>query len=87
MIDIKALGLARPEAAAIQALSAGSASEGQQRLAIAAIRQKICLEAETSFVPDKPDVSAHNEGRRAVGVAIRKVIGTSLDQFPEVKHD
>ncbi len=78
--------IARPEAVAIHALSTGTADQMQQRLALACIRQKLCLEAQGSYVQGDPTATAYNEGRRAVGIGIRAVINADFKDFPEVDH-
>jgi hypothetical protein len=80
---------ARPEANAIRAVAAGTATPDQQRLAIAAIGQKACLIDEISYVPGGPDAERATifaEGRRFVGIQIRRACHLPLEKFPEVDH-
>ncbi|MDQ0475027.1 hypothetical protein [Labrys wisconsinensis] len=84
-----AAAFARPEAAAIRAVAAGTATPEQQRLAVAAIGQKACLIDEISYVPGGPDAeraTVFAEGRRFVGMQIRRAIRLPIEQFPEVDH-
>ncbi len=76
----------RPEASAIKALAQGMADERQQKLALACIGQKISLMEEPSFHPENAQLTAFNEGRRSVGLSIRRIIGADINDFPEVDH-
>ncbi len=82
---LESLELAKPEAKAIQAVASGSATAEQQRLAIAVIREKICAEPQLSM-SGNAELTAFHEGRRFVGVMIRRVIPADLSIFKEVKH-
>ncbi len=83
--SLEALGLAKPEAKAVQAVATGSATPEQQRLFFAALRQKFCIEDGVSMA-STPELTAFNEGRRFVGVMVGLTARTSLSVFPEVKH-
>lgn len=62
-------------AMAIKALSAGNANEGQQQRALSYIMFDLCRLRDPSFEDgEKPLKSAHNEGRRFVGLMIAGAI-------------
>ena len=66
----------RSDAAAIQALSRGTANDGQQRLALKCIIEELCGTYDMTYDPEGH--TAFNEGRRSVGRALVGTIQTSL---------
>lgn len=62
-------------ALAVKALAAGTANEGQQKRAVEWILFDLCRLRDPSFEDgEKPLKSAHNEGRRFVGLMIAGAI-------------
>lgn len=84
--EVSRLTITKPEAASLRALATGTADATQQRLALACIRQKICFVDQSSFAGPDTHQSAFNEGKRAVGIEIRRVICAPLSEFQEVDH-
>ena len=41
---------------------------------------------DPSYVPGDQSLTAFNEGRRSVGLSIRRIISTDINDFPEVDH-
>lgn len=65
----------KPVAMALKALAEGVASAGQQKAALDWILFDICRLRDPSYVDgEKPLASAHNEGRRMVGLMIAGAI-------------
>ncbi len=64
--------------AAVKALSRGEATEGQQIAALNFIIDDLCAVYDLSYRPDRPQATAFMEGRRFVGLQIRKTIQLKL---------
>ncbi|MHB9436133.1 MULTISPECIES: hypothetical protein [unclassified Mesorhizobium] len=73
------------DVAAVKALAAGNASEGQQKRAIAWIVHKAAMTYDEVFVPGQPDVGHHLTGRRNVGNQILKLVNTPIDLLRKPK--
>lgn len=74
--------LNRADAAAIKAVAAGDATPEQQRRAIEAIIGRVACADELSFRADDHGGTREtdfSEGKRYVGLQLRKLISTSLD--------
>lgn len=68
----------KPNASAIQALAAGTATEEQQKDALAFIIENICGTYDLSYRPDSPYETAFAEGRRFAGLQIVKLLKVNL---------
>lgn len=66
------------DAAAIQALAHGRATEEQQRRALAFIVRTICAKDDLSYRSDNPHDTSFAEGRRFVGLQISKFVNLNL---------
>ena len=66
------------DAAAIQALAAGNANEGQQRRALDWIIQKAAMTYDEPFEPQNARVTDYVLGRRSVGLALVKLLNIKL---------
>lgn len=67
---------------AIKALAKGGASAAQQQLALEFIVNRLCATNDQSFRPDDlggARDTAFAEGKRFVGLQIRKIVETPLD--------
>jgi hypothetical protein len=69
------------DAAAIQALARGDADGDAQRRALAWILVKACQIDEPSYCPGAQDDTIHHEGRRWVGIQIRKLLNIALSRL------
>lgn len=70
-----AMVIPKDAALAIKALADGNANEGQQQRALQFIMFDLCRLRDPSFEDgEKPLKSAHNEGRRFVGLMIAGAI-------------
>ena len=67
-----------PDAAALQALARGTATEEQQRRALQYVIENICGTYDMSFRSGRPDDSAFAEGKRFVGLQIVKLLKLNL---------
>jgi hypothetical protein len=67
--------------AAIQACSDGTATEDQQKRAIAFIKNRVCRLNEPSAVSDNMADTYHAEGRRFVGLVIQKAQSLNYKGF------
>lgn len=70
-----------PDAAALQALAAGTASEDQQRRALDWIINQAAGTYDVSFQPGLADATAFHEGRRFVGLQVVKLLKLNLRVF------
>ncbi len=68
----------KEQARAIKALSEGTATGVQQRLALSCILKDISRCYDVTFVPGKPDESAYLQGRAFVGLEIVRMIKLPL---------
>ena len=64
--------LLRADMLCVRALSDGSATKDQQMRALAVIVNQLCQTNDASYAPTDRD-TAFNEGRRDVGLKIRKI--------------
>lgn len=70
--------LDEPEIMAIKALASGTANDGQQRLALSVIVDKMARSGDPSFWPDSDRVSAFAAGKRFVAQQIAGVIAMDV---------
>lgn len=66
---------------AVKALAAGTANEGQQRRALAFVVNRLARANELSFRPESQRESDFAEGRRFVGLQLRKLVELSVDML------
>lgn len=66
------------DAAAVQALAAGKANEGQQRRALDWIIHKAAMTYDEPFDPANARVTDYVLGRRSVGLQLVKLINVKL---------
>lgn len=71
------------EAASIQAVATGTASERQQKRAMEWIVHKLCDIYGLSYRPDSATDTAFSEGKRFVGLQLSKIINTNIDTLKE----
>lgn len=69
------------DAAAIQALAAGTANEGQQQRALAWIINNAAQTYDEPFVPGSDDIRCYLLGRRSVGQQIVKLMKVKLGKL------
>lgn len=69
------------DAAAIQALNTGTATDRQQKLALAFIIETLCRTYDVSFDPDSSRISDFAEGTRWVGLQLVKLTKVSLSEL------
>jgi len=69
------------DAAALQALGRGDADGDQQRRALRWILVDACGVDEPSYCPGAQDDTIHHEGRRWVGIQIRKLMNIALSRL------
>jgi hypothetical protein len=72
------------DAAAIQALGRGTASEGQQKMALNCIVTELSGSYEMTYDPDGKH-SGFNEGKRSVGRSIVGILTTSLNSIADAE--
>lgn len=66
------------EAAAVQAVAYGRASEDQQRRAMKFLIERVCGTYDLSYRPTSDRDTAFAEGKRAVGLQIVKFVNTNF---------
>lgn len=68
------------DARAIKALQTGTASEGQQKMALAYIVNKLCLTYDLSFRPgeDGARLTDFCEGKRSVGLRLVAILNNPI---------
>ena len=71
----------QPDAYAIQALARGEADPDQQKRALRWILVNACEVDEPSYCPTSQDDTIHHEGRRWVGLQIRKLMNLALSRL------
>lgn len=69
---LKTPSLSKQEIYALQALEAGEANQGMQRIALQAILKKICRVYDCHFIPGSDRETVFMEGRGFVGQQILK---------------
>lgn len=69
------------EAAAIQALNRGDATEHQQRIALKWIIEGAAATYDTSFSPDSDRLTSFAEGRRFVGSQVVKLLKIDVSKL------
>jgi len=79
--------LTRQETEALKALNKGEADEGQQRLALYAIVNKLCRAHDVLYIPGSHDRSAFLSGRGFVGAKILKYINIPVGQLEGLEDD
>lgn len=75
------------EIAAMKALAAGKASEGQQKTALDWIINRAARTYDEPFVPGHGDLSVHLMGRRSVGLQIVKLINVPAQRLVKPKKE
>lgn len=69
------------EAASIQALEAGTASEHQQKVALRWIIEQAAGTYDLSFAPESDRGTSFHEGRRFVGLQVVKMLKINIDEL------
>jgi hypothetical protein len=75
-----------PDAAAIQALAQGNATEGQQKRALRFIVEGLCATYDMSYRPDSQRDTDFAEGKRHVGNQIVKLTKVNLNAMKLAKE-
>ena len=75
-----------PVIASVKAWSRGEATEGQQIMALNYIIEDLCAVYDLSYRPDRPNATAFMEGRRFVGLQIRKTIQLKLARKDDARR-
>ena len=78
--------LDKQEITAIQMVYAGDANEGQQRLALYAIVNKICRAHDLLYVPGSFDESAFLSGRAYVGAEILRYLNIPVGKLKDQEN-
>ena len=73
------------DVAAVKAVAAGNASEGQQQRAIKWIVHSAAGTYDETFVPGQSDVSGYLAGRRNVGLQIMKLVNVPIEHLTKPK--
>jgi hypothetical protein len=76
-----------PDAAALQALERGDASEEQQQRALKWIVNNAAGTYELAWEPDNERASSFESGRRYVGLEIVKLLKLNLAVFRSKQHE
>jgi hypothetical protein len=71
------------EAASIQAVATGTASERQQKRAMQWIVHNLCEINGLSYRPNNDSDTTFAEGKRFVGLQLSKIINTNIDTLKE----
>jgi hypothetical protein len=73
------------DAAALQSVARGTASEAQQKRALDWVLTRAAMTYEETFVPGKPDMTGYLAGRRSVGLQIRKLLAIDTSAIAQAK--
>jgi len=73
--------LTKAEVYAFKALEKGVANERQQQIIFLALQRSICDVQGIAFEPNNPQMTAFNEGKRAVAITITKAVQFDWDAY------
>jgi hypothetical protein len=87
--QLRAMGARMPstdETAALRALMRGTASEGQQRAAVAYIMAELCGVGSVPFTGESSHATAFRAGSLAVGIAMGAIADVVIMSFPKMEE-